>query len=153
MSAAQNRHGFGLRLAGGDSPPYPDVRELVVDAVSEFSGWDGRLASTLRALLQRPGMLTHEFLEGRRARYISPLRLYLTASLVYFLIAAAAPDVRLTAGNASFGAISVGVSTRSGTGPASRPERVANAAGNALDQQQPLTAAEREAAFKDIARA
>ena len=67
-----------------DLPPYPSVRELAVDAVSEFSGWDGRLASTLRALIQRPGKLTHEFLEGRRVRYISPLRLYLMASLVYF---------------------------------------------------------------------
>jgi Protein of unknown function (DUF3667) len=44
-------------------------------------------------LIRRPGMLTREFLEGRRARYISPLRLYLVASLVYFLISAAAPDL------------------------------------------------------------
>ena len=51
-------------------------------ALTEFSGWDGRLSSTLRALIRRPGVLTHDFLEGRRVRYISPIRLYLTASLV-----------------------------------------------------------------------
>ncbi|MGH9886011.1 MAG: DUF3667 domain-containing protein, partial [bacterium] len=72
-----------------DVPPYPSVRELAVDAFWELSGWDGRFASTVRALARRPGMLTREFLEGRRARYISPLRLYLMASLVYFLISAA----------------------------------------------------------------
>ena len=136
-----------------DIPPYPSVRELAVDAVSEFSGWDGRLASTLRALLQHPGVLTHEFLEGRRARYISPLRLYLTASLVYFLIAAAAPNLRFRAGNTSFGGINVGVSTNAGKAPAPGPERVANAAQSAIDQQRPLSQAERDAALKDITRA
>src|ERR1041385_5171442 len=25
-----------------DVPPYPSVRELAIDAVQEFSGWDGR---------------------------------------------------------------------------------------------------------------
>jgi uncharacterized protein DUF3667 len=70
-----------------DVPPYPSVRELAIDAISEFSGWDGRLSQTLRTLIRRPGVLTREFLEGRRARYISPLRVYLTASLVYFVVA------------------------------------------------------------------
>src|ERR1700716_3678612 len=69
-----------------DIPPYPSVRELAIDAALEFSGWDGRLASTLRALVLRPGLLTREFLEGRRARYISPLPLYLMASLSYFVL-------------------------------------------------------------------
>lgn len=139
-----------------DIPPYPSVRELAVDAVAEFSGWDGRLASTLRALIERPGKLTHEFLEGRRARYISPLRLYLLASLVYFLIAAAAPDVRIGAeksGSASIGGIRVGVTMPSTGAPESRPERVGNTASRSFNERQPLTAAEREAALKDIASA
>ena len=87
----------GVPLAGAycaqcgqrDIPPYPSVRDLVIDAFWELSGWDGRFASTVRALVRRPGMLTREFLEGRRARYLSPLRLYLMASLVYFVLAAA----------------------------------------------------------------
>src|SRR5437763_7136925 len=62
-------------------PPYPSVRDLMVDAFWELSGWDGRFASTVRALLRRPGLLTLEFLNGRRARYLSPVRLYLMASL------------------------------------------------------------------------
>jgi hypothetical protein len=139
-----------------DIPPYPSVRELAVDAVSEFSGWDGRLASTLRALIERPGKLTHEFLEGRRARYISPLRLYLVASLVYFLIAAAVPDVKIGAekpGTTSIGGIRVGVTMPSTGAPESRPERVGNTANRAFNEEQPLTAAERDAALKDITSA
>src|SRR3569833_174672 len=74
-------------------PPYPSVRELVTDAFWELSGWDGRFAATVRALFRAPGQLTLDFLEGRRARFISPLRLYLLASLLYFLVAAAVPGV------------------------------------------------------------
>ena len=133
-----------------DIPPYPSTRELAVDAISEFSGWDGRLASTFRTLVQKPGLLTLEFLEGRRVRYISPLRLYLTTSLVYFLLAAAAPTLRLASGKAMFGGPTVAASV-SGK-PGSRPERVANAAAQSLEQQD-LTPAEREAALADISRA
>src|SRR5690349_8989727 len=49
------------------------LRELLGEAFAEFSGWDGKLANTLRLLVLRPGQLTVEFLEGRRVRYISPL--------------------------------------------------------------------------------
>ncbi|HEX9085378.1 MAG TPA: DUF3667 domain-containing protein [Gemmatimonadaceae bacterium] len=133
-----------------DIPPYPSLRELFMDAVSEFSGWDGRVASTLQALARRPGLLTHEFLEGRRARYISPLRLYLTASLVYFVLAASAPDVRLGPGKGQ--GLQVGVPTTADNRGVSRPDRVAKAARESLDQQT-LTQAEKDAALKDIERA
>ncbi|HMI55012.1 MAG TPA: DUF3667 domain-containing protein [Gemmatimonadaceae bacterium] len=135
-----------------DVPPYPTLRELSMDAVSEFSGWDGRLAKTLRELIRRPGMLTQEFLEGRRVRYISPLRLYLMASLIYFLLAAAAPDIRLKSGKTEFLGLQVGTSVGTGS-VGSRPERVANAATEAIESQNALSETEREAALKDIAHA
>ena len=43
-------------------------------------------------LLGTPGELTREVLRGRRARYASPLRLYLTCSLLFFALAAIVPD-------------------------------------------------------------
>ncbi len=73
------------------APPHPTLRELGGEAFAELSGWDGKVAETMRALLRKPGKLTREFLEGRRARYVSPLRLYLTCSVIYFLVAASAP--------------------------------------------------------------
>jgi hypothetical protein len=142
---------FCARCGQRDVPPYPSVRELAIDAVTEFSGWDGRLASTLRALIRRPGFLTHEFLEGRRIRYISPLRLYLVASLVYFVVAAAAPDVRLESGKTV--GLRVGVITTNADQPASRPDRVAKAASEALEKGQALSQAERAAVLEDIERA
>ena len=47
-------------------------------------GWDSRLVRTLRLLFSSPGALTEEFVAGRRARYIGPLRLYLIASVLFF---------------------------------------------------------------------
>jgi hypothetical protein len=78
-------------------PAYPSVREVVGETWEELSGYDGRFARTLRLLLGRPGALTLEVLEGRRVRYISPVRLYLVASVLYFLCAVAVPNLRLTA--------------------------------------------------------
>jgi hypothetical protein len=73
-------------------PPHPTVRELVGDAWKELSGYDGRIAATFRGLL-KPGLLTRRYVEGQRARYLSPVRLYLIVSVVYFLVAAAAPSL------------------------------------------------------------
>jgi len=98
-------------------------------------------------------MLTHEFLEGRRARYISPLRLYLTISVIYFLLAAAAPNLRFDSGKTLFLGVHVGATRTDSSRPQSRPERVANAAGGALENQQALKPAEIQAALNDIARA
>jgi hypothetical protein len=77
-----------------DRPPNPTLVEIVGDAWQNFSGWDSRFLRSFRLLLSRPGALTMEVLRGRRASYITPLRLYLVASVAYFLIAAAAPNVR-----------------------------------------------------------
>ena len=40
----------------------------------------------MSALMFKPGLLTREFLAGRRVRYLPPLRLYLVLSVVFFLI-------------------------------------------------------------------
>lgn len=73
-------------------PADPTLSELAGDAWQELSGYDGRIASTFKALLH-PGQLTRDYLSGRRAHFLSPVRLYLMASVVYFLIAAAAPSL------------------------------------------------------------
>jgi hypothetical protein len=74
-----------------DVPPHPTVRELACDAYGELVGWDGRLARTIALLVRSPGTLTREILDGRRAAFISPVRLYLSCSLVYFLVSAWVP--------------------------------------------------------------
>jgi hypothetical protein len=60
------------------------VHAFVHDAIHEFLHLDGKIFRTMKVLVAKPGMLTREFLDGRRARYISPIRLYLTWSLLFF---------------------------------------------------------------------
>ena len=72
-------------------PPNPTVRELAGDAWNELTGYDGRVMETIRGLA-RPGFLTRAYLEGRRAQYLPPVRVYLFVSVIYFVIAASVPD-------------------------------------------------------------
>jgi hypothetical protein len=55
----------------------------VVDEVLNF---DGRIFDTIKLLFTRPGQLTLDYLEGRRARHVHPLRLFLIFSALYFFI-------------------------------------------------------------------
>ncbi|HEY0972632.1 MAG TPA: DUF3667 domain-containing protein, partial [Gemmatimonadales bacterium] len=65
---------------------HTSLRELVGEGLEELFDWDSRVSVTLRRLLLSPGFLTAEYLAGRRARYLRPLRLYLTASVVLFVV-------------------------------------------------------------------
>jgi hypothetical protein len=66
---------------------------MVVDAWHELTVFDDRLLRTLWLLVRQPGRLTLEYLAGRRMTYVPPLRLYLVASVAYFVIAAMSPAV------------------------------------------------------------
>src|SRR5215204_1310174 len=72
--------------------PDPTLREFLHELAAEFFLWDGKLITTFRLLIAKPGELTREYLAGHRVRYISPLRLYLTCSVVFFLLRAIVPE-------------------------------------------------------------
>ncbi len=54
--------------------------------VRETFELDSRLFRTLGLLMFRPGRLTMEFSRNRRAGFVSPVRLYIFASFVFFLL-------------------------------------------------------------------
>lgn len=59
---------------------------LIRDFLGDTLTFDSRLFRSLYPLVRRPGFLTREFIEGRRERYIPPLRLYLFISIVFFAL-------------------------------------------------------------------
>ena len=61
--------------------------ELIRDAFGDLFELDSRLWQTLVPLMIRPGRLTHDYLQGRRARYMPPFRMYLVLSLLFFVVA------------------------------------------------------------------
>jgi hypothetical protein len=62
------------------------------ESTEDLTHADSRLWRTIVPLLIRPGFLTREFLDGRRVRYLPPVRLYLVLSVLFFLIAAMVPQ-------------------------------------------------------------
>src|SRR5512137_2531589 len=61
------------------------ARDLALDAVEDGLSLDSRVGRTVVPFLFRPGFLAVEWTSGRRARFSSPLRLYLLTSFVFFL--------------------------------------------------------------------
>src|SRR5215475_2740925 len=59
-------------------------RYVVADLLNEFLNWDSKFFTTIALLILKPWRLTNEFLEGKRVRYVNPLRLYLLASILFF---------------------------------------------------------------------
>jgi hypothetical protein len=55
----------------------------MADAFREVLHLERRLVKTLWSLFARPGWLTTAYLEGRRADWVSPIRLYLLTSVVF----------------------------------------------------------------------
>ena len=64
------------------------IWNLVGDIIKETFEVDGRAALTIKTLFRRPGMLTSEFLDGRRRAFTPPLRLYLVISISFFVLVA-----------------------------------------------------------------
>lgn len=60
--------------------------QLVIDAADSFFNWDTKFFRTIGTLLLKPWRLTNDFNVGRRVRHVHPLRLYLLASIAFFLM-------------------------------------------------------------------
>jgi Protein of unknown function (DUF3667) len=65
------------------------IFRVLLDAADSFLNWDTKFLHSMNQLLIHPWHLTNDFNAGRRARYVHPLRLYLIASIVFFLLAKA----------------------------------------------------------------
>jgi hypothetical protein len=66
------------------------VRELRLsdvagEAIEDLADLDSRLWITLKGLVFKPGSVTADYINGRRARYVPPIRLYLVVSFLVFL--------------------------------------------------------------------
>ncbi len=60
--------------------------QLTTHLIYDIVHFDGKFFSTLRSLLFRPGFLTKEYIRGRRASYLHPIRMYVFTSTVFFII-------------------------------------------------------------------
>jgi len=59
---------------------------LVKELVEEFLHLDSKVLRSLKPLLFKPGFLTVDYISGKRARYFHPVRMFLTITIVMFII-------------------------------------------------------------------
>lgn len=59
---------------------------LILHFIYDIFHFDGKFFDTLRYLLFRPGRVAREYISGRRASYLDPIRMYLFTSAIFFLI-------------------------------------------------------------------
>jgi len=58
---------------------------LIADLTEGIISRDGKLWRTLGQILFLPGTMTRDFMDGRRARFIPPFRLYILSTLLFFV--------------------------------------------------------------------
>jgi hypothetical protein len=79
-------HGRYCHACGQENiEPKETVWTLVSHFFYDITHFDGKFFSTSRYLITRPGFLPKEYIEGRRARYLHPIRMYVFSSALFFL--------------------------------------------------------------------
>lgn len=68
---------------------------LIMHFIEDLTHFDGKLWGTLMLLLFKPAKLTQHYMDGKRATYIHPIRMYLFISAVFFffVFSGKSPDV------------------------------------------------------------
>lgn len=65
---------------------HASTREFLHEFIGHYVALEGKLWGSLARLVFRPGLLTNEYMRGRRVRFVQPLRLYLSFSLLFFVL-------------------------------------------------------------------
>lgn len=60
------------------------TRLLLVDFFNDYLSFDSKMFRTLIPLVLKPGFMTREFLDGKRMKYVPPIRLFIFLSFLYF---------------------------------------------------------------------
>lgn len=75
-----------------DKEIHVPVKELASEFIDVLPSFDRRLRRSILPLIFSPGMLTLEYLAGKRKQYISPFKLYFAVSFLFFLVSSFADD-------------------------------------------------------------
>ncbi len=73
----------------GQKTPAPDdysLRTFVRTLFGYLTNYDGRLLRTVRKLFLSPGQLARDHFEGRRAHHLDPLRIFVLANVLAWLV-------------------------------------------------------------------
>jgi hypothetical protein len=66
--------------------PKETVWHLVQHFFNDITHFDGKFFASVKFLLRKPGFLSAEYVAGRRASYLNPIRMYVFTSAFFFII-------------------------------------------------------------------
>jgi hypothetical protein len=68
---------------------------MIKHFIFDIFHFDGKFFDTLKHLLFRPGVITKEYNEGKRTKYLDPVRMYLFTSAIFFIIFSYFNDIQV----------------------------------------------------------
>ena len=77
---------FCHRCGQENIEPKESVWDLISHFFKDITHFDGKFFSSLIYLVTKPGFLSTEYMVGRRASNINPIRMYVFTSAIFFLI-------------------------------------------------------------------
>lgn len=85
---------------GQDNLDHQDtVWHLVKHFFEDITHYDGKLWQTIHPLLTQPGFITQQFLLGKRASYLNPVRLFIFLNFIFFFLVLSLPTFKTGAEN------------------------------------------------------
>jgi len=62
------------------------LNHFISNVFSGFFSYNSRFWKTFIPLLTKPGKVSKDYIEGKRARFVNPFQLYLNVSIIFFLL-------------------------------------------------------------------
>jgi len=66
--------------------PKETVWHLIEHFFNDITHFDGKFFETVRYLLRKPGFLSAQYMAGRRASFLNPIRMYVFTSAIFFIV-------------------------------------------------------------------
>ncbi len=62
------------------------INDFFDEFFSSILSWDSKFNETIKTLIFKPGVMSREFVNGQRKKYVNPFRFYLSVSIIFFVI-------------------------------------------------------------------
>ncbi len=87
LNCGANLYGRYCHQCGQENiEPKESFLHLVKHFFYDITHFDGKFFETVKDLLLKPGFLSSEYMAGKRASYLNPIRMYVFTSAFFFLI-------------------------------------------------------------------
>jgi len=87
LNCGATLHGKFCHVCGQENLQIKENFGHMMDhAISDYFHFDHQFFHTLKPLFFKPGMLTTQYMAGKRVQYLHPVKMYIFISLIYFLV-------------------------------------------------------------------